>query len=41
MASLLGQQGLLADTTQARPEFNGGLHQTRGGLPKRRPQFAI
>jgi len=26
MASLLGQQGLLADTAPARPEFNGGLH---------------
>src|SRR3989442_10288875 len=26
MASLLGQQGLLADTAQGRPEFKGGLH---------------
>ncbi len=26
MASLLGQHGLLADTAQGRPEFNGGLH---------------
>ena len=26
MASLLGRQGLLADTAPSRPEFNGGLH---------------